>query len=200
VSGLILPGLETPRVSRRHRLAAKAKERREAPGAGPNLQPRLRGIPPVAQAGIVGTPAGPGILINYADGQQQLVQLKLAEAAPFAVALISAAAQFELLQRMQADQAAADSEPVPVSPEAEALLAEAIANIERPVSTTPRALTDLKGDKGDVDDDPDLADYPRQPDTLHGFPVVYADGPPPEPKFNSFDVNGQPCYEPPAAD
>ena len=174
MSGLILPGIETPRVSRRHRLAAKAKERREGPGAAvPNMQPRQRALPPPSGGGVGMSPIGPAFITQFTDGTGCALPMTPTQAREIGVALISAAAHFEILKKMEADQQS-DGQPVPVSLEAEALLAEAIAEAGGPVA--------LKGDEeGDVDDDPDISADPCQ--TI---------------QFNSFDVNGQPCYEPPS--
>lgn len=173
MSGLILAALETPKVSRRHRLAAKARERREAPGVVANVQPRPRGIPQAVGCAVGMGPIGPMLLVQLADNNGIPMPMTPDQARQTGVALISTAAHFEILMKIQADQAA-DGQPVPVSPEAEALLAEAIADAGGP--------TDLKGDEGDVDDDPDLAD-PAEPV-----------------RYNAFDVNGQPCWEEPTAE
>ena len=85
---------------------------------------------------------------------------------------------------MHADQQP-DTDPVAVSPDAEALLAESQAKTAGQsgpmINGYPSIYTDamppaaLKTDYDDDDDD-DLADGPAP---------------------NSFDINGQPCYEPP---
>ena len=178
--------LQAVRPNRKARLAQKALAGRPVP----NMQPRQRGIPPVIGAAVAPGPIGPAIVVTLDGGIQIPVFLTPDQARQYAIALISLAANMEMAKKMADDQAA-DGQPVPTSPEAEALLAEAIAEAGGPVA--------LKGDEeGEVDDDPDLR--------INGFPVRFIDGPPPlqgaehpvEFAPNSFDINGQPCYEPPA--
>lgn len=169
MSGLILPGIATPRPNRKARLAQKAA----AAQSTPNMQPRQRGLPRPVGAGIAMSPIGPMVVVQLEDNQQLPLGMTPDQAKAFAVNLISAAAHFELLKKLESDQQA-DNQPVPVSPEAEALLAEAVAAAGGPAG--------LKGDdEGEVEDDLYICADPTK--TV---------------QYNSFDINGRPCYEPPA--
>ena len=130
MSNLILPaGLQAVRPNRTARRAAQSKAILPAAAVPfPNMQRRAR-IAAAAGGGLAMGPAGPVFIVQLADGQQLPVPFDVENARQMGVGLISLAAQFEMLQKMQAEQAAASgAESVPLTPEMAELLAEAQGN------------------------------------------------------------------------
>jgi hypothetical protein len=165
------------RPNRKARLAQRSLLGRPVPG----MQQRPQGIPAASGAAVGMGPIGPMLVVQLGDGQGIPMPMTPDQARQTGVALISVAAQYEILKKMEAD-GQADNQSVPTNPDLEAILADA--------QTKTGGPTDLKGDdEGDVDDDCDLSANPE-------FPVIYAGLPEPAP--NTFDINGKPVYQAPS--
>lgn len=209
MSGLIIPGGPVPTAVRPNRKARRAHAAMTAgPKPIPNMQPRVRGLPPVKGASTALSPIGPAIVVVFDGGQNAVCPMTPAQADSFALSLIKLGGQMEMLKKM-AEQGGSpdDPSPGPIPTEnpdlLDELLAEAQANTAQHAER-PTVGTRILKEEIDVDDDSlDLVSRPefkRDGPIINGYPSSYVDGPPPvsQPAPNSFDINGKPVYEPPA--
>jgi hypothetical protein len=147
VSNLILPaGVQASRPSRTARRAAAAGQPKPQ---FPNMQRIVRKQPQITSLSVTLSPAGPVLIVGL-NGQPVPIVLQLEQARNTGVGLISAAANYELLQNMQEQEA--DGQPVQVNEATAAeLLAEAQANVDGEIIS-------LKGDEfpDEDEDDEDL--------------------------------------------
>lgn len=146
MSSLILSGAvpTATRPNRKTRLAQAALARAAQPpeATGPKILV-------VTGCNVLISPDGPVLVLSIAGGQMHApMVLNPEQAKSLGTALISLAAQFEMLKRIEAEEQA--EQPVPFNPDLEALLEESQAKTAGPAP-------------------------------------------------NSFDINGRPCYEAPAA-